>query len=105
MRKKEISPSAPVWDSGQVRRIRHFEVILDHAEAWLTLYQTVVEQLEKMMPEIDELAGYYESDDWKKDFADDEAGLLPANLKRGVLSEDAVYDLLEKIEKIKSRSK
>lgn len=28
------------------------------------------------------------------DFEADEAGLLPADLKRGVLSEDAVYDLI-----------
>ena len=29
-----------------------------------------------------------------KDFEDDEKGKLPHDLKRGVLSEDAVYDLL-----------
>ena len=29
-----------------------------------------------------------------KDFEDDEAGKLPQDLKRGVLSEDAVYDLI-----------
>ena len=30
------------------------------------------------------------------DFAADEAGLLPKDLKRGVLSEDDIYLLLEK---------
>ena len=29
-----------------------------------------------------------------QDFEDDEAGKIPRDLKRGVLSEDAVYDLL-----------
>ena len=29
-----------------------------------------------------------------RDYEADEAGKLPADLKRGVLSEDAVYDLL-----------
>ncbi len=29
-----------------------------------------------------------------KDFEADEAGKLPSDLKRGVLSEDAVYDLI-----------
>jgi hypothetical protein len=29
-----------------------------------------------------------------KDYEDDEAGKLPEDLKRGVLSEDAVYNLL-----------
>ena len=42
-----------------------------------------------------ELETYYTGEDWKQDFADDEAGLLPSDLKRGVLSEDGLYDLLE----------
>ena len=29
-----------------------------------------------------------------QDYEDDEAGKLPKDLKRGVLSEDAVYDLI-----------
>ena len=40
------------------------------------------------------LEHYYEGGCWKKDFEDDEAGLLPSYLKRGVLTEDAIYDLL-----------
>ena len=32
---------------------------------------------------------------WKKDFAADEAGLLPQGLKRGVLSEDGIYNILQ----------
>ena len=40
------------------------------------------------------LEKYYTSADWKKDFALDEAGLLPVGLKRGVLSEDGIYNLL-----------
>ncbi|MBQ3516767.1 MAG: DUF4298 domain-containing protein, partial [Lachnospiraceae bacterium] len=39
---------------------------------------------------------YYGSDIWRKDYEDDESGKLPADLKRGVLSEDAVYHLLTK---------
>ena len=40
------------------------------------------------------LSEYYGSDEWKQDFADDEAGLLPKNLKRGVLSEDGIWNVL-----------
>ena len=40
------------------------------------------------------LAEYYGSDEWKQDFADDEAGLLPKDLKRGVLSEDGIWTVL-----------
>jgi hypothetical protein len=43
---------------------------------------------------VKELAAYYEDDDWREDFEADEAGRLPADLKRGVLSEDGIYDVL-----------
>jgi len=51
-------------------------------------------------PEKDRLAAYYSSEAWKADFAADEAGLLPTGMKRGVLSEDGVYGLLERFEEI-----
>ncbi|MDO4847516.1 MAG: SLC13 family permease [Clostridiaceae bacterium] len=42
------------------------------------------------------LEAYYASDEWKQDFEADEAGLLPDYVKRGVLSEDGIYNLLER---------
>ena len=41
-----------------------------------------------------ELAAYYDGGEWRADFEDDEAGKLPNDLPRGVLTEDAIYDLL-----------
>ena len=46
------------------------------------------------------LKQYYESGEWLKDYELDEKGLLPANLKRGVLSQDALYDLLSYIQEL-----
>lgn len=43
---------------------------------------------------MNELATYYSSPQWRQDFDDDAAGKIPHDLKRGVLSEDAVYHLL-----------
>ena len=40
-----------------------------------------------------ELMSYY-GGKWRQDYEDDEAGKIPKDLKRGVLSQDAVYDLL-----------
>lgn len=40
------------------------------------------------------LASYYSSWEWKQDFAADEAGLFPKSLKRGILSEDGLWNLL-----------
>ncbi|MBO4310383.1 MAG: DUF4298 domain-containing protein [Lachnospiraceae bacterium] len=45
--------------------------------------------------EIEKLEEYYSDERWKKDFALDEQGMLPKGLKRGVLSEDGIYNLLE----------
>ena len=41
------------------------------------------------------LAQYYENGQWLRDYELDEQGLLPQNLKRGVLSQDALYAFLE----------
>ena len=41
------------------------------------------------------LNAYYSSGEWREDYEADERGELPPDLKRGVLSQDALYDLLE----------
>ena len=49
-------------------------------------------------PQKDDLAvllDYYENGMWRADFELDEQGLLPKELKRGVLSEDGLYNLLQ----------
>ena len=49
---------------------------------------------------VSELKTYYESVKWRKDFENDKAGLLPKNLKRGLLSEDGIYNLLEEYREV-----
>lgn len=41
------------------------------------------------------LEAYYSSGQWLQDYEADERGELPPDLKRGVLAQDALYDLLE----------
>ncbi len=43
------------------------------------------------------LLDYYTSGQWRKDYELDEKGYLPPDVKRGVLSEDGVYNFLEDI--------
>ncbi len=78
----------------QTERISHMEECLDDSRKAVCRLARALEEYHDIQGKIRELAGYYGSDDWKNDFADDEAGRLPPELKRGVLSEDAVYDLL-----------
>lgn len=80
----------------QIERIQYYEEILDEANKVVTDLSKAIEQYEIVREKIIELEAYYGSDTWRRDYEDDEAGNLPADLKRGVLSQDAVYDLLTK---------
>ena len=44
------------------------------------------------------LEAYYTSGEWREDYESDEWGELPPDLKRGVLSQDALYDLLGRLD-------
>ena len=44
------------------------------------------------------LEAYYTSGEWREDYESDERGELPPDLKRGVLSQDALYDLLGRLD-------
>ena len=84
----------------QTERIRHMEEILNDASAAVRALSDALGQYEALLPAIKELSAYYESAQWKQDFEDDCAGRLPKDLKRGVLSEDAVYNLLTDIQSL-----
>lgn len=79
----------------QIERIMKMEEILDEAEKAVRNLSEALEKYDETREKLKELRKYYEGGDWQKDFEDDEAGKLPNTLKRGVLSEDAVYNLLE----------
>lgn len=79
----------------QIERIQYYEVILDEAEAVVDKLSTALENYHNLQDKIKELEAYYDGPLWRKDYTDDEKGRLPADLKRGVLSEDAVYNVLE----------
>lgn len=80
----------------RIERIAKMEAILDTANEKLDNVERALADLREYQQEIRKLEAYYVSVDWKKDFAFDEAGKLPPDLKRGVLSEDGVSDLLER---------
>ena len=78
----------------QIERIQKYEKIMREAEE--LLHQSPGEHADLLRQKIEELEAYYSDEDWKKDFSDDEAGLLPQDLQRGVLSEDGIFNLLER---------
>ena len=89
----------------QLQRIRQMERHLVRAASALERLSSALDKYEEAKADIAALARYYDSDDWKQDFADDEAGRLPKNLKRGVLSEDGIWNLLEEHRELQERMK
>ena len=78
----------------QIERIRYMEEWFDLAKEAMEESVMRLDKYEKVQEDIAILSEYYGSDEWKQDYADDEAGLLPKDLKRGVLSEDGIWNLL-----------
>ena len=78
----------------QIERIKHFEMLLDRVAPVLGNLEDALEAFDGIQDDVKELSAYYESDEWRDDFEADEAGKLPKDLKRGVLSEDGIYDVL-----------
>ena len=78
----------------QIERIKHYEKLLDRLTLAESELDNALENFRAALESYRELEGYYGSEDWRQDFADDEAGKLPGDLKRGVLSEDAAYEAL-----------
>lgn len=89
----------------QLQRIRKMERHLVRAASALKRLSSALDKYEEAKADIAALASYYGSDDWKQDFADDEAGRLPKDLKRGVLSEDGIWNLLEEYRELQERMK
>ena len=78
----------------QLERIEMMEKLLDQASDAVAAFDEALDEFARVQEGILVLDNYYGSDEWMEDFEADEAGKLPADLKRGVLSEDALFDLL-----------
>lgn len=81
---------------------------LDEAAATIAELNAALDRYIDAQIGLIELEEYYSSPQWLEDYDADCVGLIPKDLKRGVLSQDAVYNLLcenrEVLEKIKKLS-
>ena len=87
----------------QIERIKQMEQRLERAAAAVMTLSAALDRYEEIQGDISALNEYYGSKEWKQDYADDEAGLLPADLKRGVLSEDGIWNLLSDFNELNER--
>ena len=78
-----------------IDRIQRMEMYFDK------LCEGVKAQPPTVYPQLAEaIDRYYTSGQWLSDYELDESGVLPQSLKRGVLSQDGIYDLLCRIKEL-----
>lgn len=75
-------------------RIQKMEQYFDEVTEAVNSNPNLIQNDVKIQEKLQELIDYYESDLWLQDYECDERGELPNDLKRGILSEDGLYNLL-----------
>lgn len=85
----------------RIDRIKEMEEKFDKACSAAEALDAALENFASVIPEMEGLIAYYESDDWREDFEADADGQLPPDLKRGILSEDGIYNLLTDYQRLK----
>lgn len=105
--KKSKEEQKPIQPTGQppvskrtsrTVRIKEMEERYDKVKTALAELEKAEEKLAGLSDDIDVLREYYESGRWQKDFEADEQGKIPKDLKRGVLSEDGLWNLLDDVD-------
>ena len=83
-----------------IARIEQMEQYVDDVSKILEKSPDLMKKDEEIKTKIEALEKYQESGQWLRDYECDERGELPSDLKRGVLSEDKLYNLLCDIKRI-----
>lgn len=88
-----------------IKRIEYFEKIYDNITNNIEKLENLLDEYEENLSKIKELEEYYSSEIYMRDYILDEQGKIPTDIKRGILSEDGIYDLLIKNKELKERLK
>lgn len=81
-----------------INRIIKMECYLDEILLAIKTNPMSVKQNPKLKKKLYHLEKYYTNGKWLSDYQKDEKGEFPQELKRGVLSQDTLYDLFQTIE-------
>lgn len=85
-----------------VRRIKRMERLFDEVDKVLKNRPEKLNSADTTK-KVRTLSDYYSCGDWLCDYELDKQRLLPPDLKRGVLSQDGLYNLLCSINEAKKR--
>lgn len=84
----------------QLDRISRYEKIMRETDLLLHKKHLTPKMKDRMQKLVSALEDYYGSNEWRQDYEADEHSLLPKDLDRGVLSEDGIYNLLERYQSL-----
>ena len=87
----------------RIERITAMEARMDRLQAAAAALEQAMDAWEAAQPDLEPLSRYNASPLWREDFEADEAGELPEDLKRGVLSEDGLWNLLDQVRALNER--
>ena len=76
----------------RLENITKMEKILNRTDELITEMEKLLEMWEQNQQDFNELMNYYNSEERGRDLEDDRLKIIPQDLPRGVLSEDAVFD-------------
>lgn len=76
----------------RIKKITKMEHILNHTDKLISNLEILLQRWEENNKEFQELMDYYSSEERNQDLEDDRLHLIPQDLPRGVLSEDAIYN-------------
>ena len=85
----------------QIERVIRMEQALDAANAAVAQLADALDAYNATQGALAALEEYSRSGQWLQDYDDDCAGKFPADLKRGVLSQDALYHLLSRNDELR----
>lgn len=80
-----------------ITRIQKMEQCFDEILEGKKVNPNIIDEDEVIKEKFQELLAYYENGLWLRDYECDERGEIPADLKRGILSQDAFYDFLSEV--------
>lgn len=78
----------------RLENIRRMEEILNRTESFLQEANCLLQRWEALRPDTKRLEKYYYSKQWRKDHEASNREEIPEGMSHGVLSEDAIYNLL-----------
>ena len=79
-----------------VERVTEMEGRFRRAEQAMDALEQAAEDMGAALPGLEQLAAWYDSPQWLLDYQAEESGALPEDMPRGVLSQDGVWDLLQR---------